>query len=314
MKRKSRLTLLFLSSNFCVIHGSVLSLVAFSITKIHSDTQEILFVENQEACVKRFGHTRETDNRLLERSIKNSIRMQLFSAPNRRIKTDVPNQSSNVVHILKEANADDISCGFKDIQIAIKLMSCDMVSMLQALKVNHSSLTILGIVPCPSEEICLLLATSTDNMRPKPSDFDIGECKSSRQAASQLLADPHISDMRPTVYIVSGRPSPTLAAAAAAISLRYAYWHCTRPDPSKPASCAGLGGCHRRCWWRARRVPTVTIRTAALPRRAAAALAHRLAALGIPLSPPAPGPPDLDASIVALPGRAGYLTGLVPVV
>ena len=160
-----------------------------------------------------------------------------------------------------------------------------------------------------TDKFTFLLFTSS---RSQPNNSALAKTESSRTRA-RLLADAILAANMRTAFVVDGGPHRTLAIAAAAIAARYTYWHCTRPEPDEPASCAAFGGCHRRCWWRARRPPTVRLAAVGLHSRAAAAVVRRLADVGLPLTAgPAQDGPELEALILALPHGSGYLTGLSP--
>ncbi len=182
--------------------------------------------------------------------------------------------------------------------------------VLRVLASNHTSFSVLGTCQHPSINGCaILLGASCPQSRGR----DVGTCEDELSMAEQLLADPYLAVLVQRTHIVAGGPSSSAAAAAAAIVARYAYWHCTRPAPGTPASCAALGGCHRRCWWRARRPPTVRLAFAAVEPAVAAEVERRIVAAGLPLAPPfALFDAELVASVVALPSGEGFLTGLAP--
>jgi hypothetical protein len=212
------------------------------------------------------------------------------------------------------------------VEIVLEVRPRDIPAVLEIVEANHTYISFLSIVPSLCTDIdssSLLLLTSQPNTGGERQDILAGTCVEQHRLATQLLEDTTLSSILLAAHVVDGPPARSLSLAAAAIAARYAYWHCTRPAPGEPASCAALGGCHRRCWWRARRPPAVHLRAAGVRRRAAAALMRRLEAAGVPLPPPGAAPAaasescrgdlsGLAASVLALPGRPGYLTGLCP--
>lgn len=232
----------------------------------------------------------------------------------RRVSQDCNNDFATEQLGITSEEESKVCIGYVKVVFEVDISETPLV--LRILSSNHTAVSVLDTYQhhSPNGSVLLLVGARTSNAQHlNVNPGDVGTCEDERRMAEQLLADPYLAARVRKTHIVSGGPSPTLSAAAAAIAARYGYWHCTRPAPGTPASCAALGGCHRRCWWRARRPPVISLDCAAVDPADAAEVERRVAAAGLAIAPP---PSALDAelvaSVVALPGGKGFLTGLAP--